>query len=199
MTTLESYLNDLWQKTIEYLSQIENSGLDKLIIDTYYANARLVSLDNNKAVIVTGNEINKQVIKDKTELIELAMNYLLKEQISCAVITEIEYRNNQTVVITNPYSSSREDNEFFNQKLKDDFTFENFVVGQSNNEARSAALAWTILYSIIHIWKQWVRKNSSASCNRKLCKKKSSGKENILYIRIRFCRKRCIKHTKPIY
>ena len=140
MTTIEGYLKDLWEKAIDYIKQIENSGIDNLILDTYYAPAKLVSIDNGKATIVVGSEITKQVIKDKTNLIELALNYLLNETISCYVITEIEYKNHS---INQPsfHHSSQTEESFFQLKLKPDFTFENFVVGQSNNEARSAALA----------------------------------------------------------
>lgn len=149
MTTLELYLSDLWKQVLEYIKDASSDidDLDELIIDQFYSTARLASLDNNKAIIVAPNEIYKQVILEKISLLELALTTILKEQITANIFTEIEYKNYQnshTSLPTPSFSVKQEveeDNEFFNQRLKEDFTFENFIVGQSNNEARSAALA----------------------------------------------------------
>lgn len=137
MTTVEGYLKDLWKKTIESL---EKSKIDPIIITTYYVPARLISIDNSKAVIVVENEIYKQIIKNEEALIASTLSSILGEEVSCVILTESE-SSQQTASPVFTYQKPQASDDLFQLKLKSDFTFDNFVVGQSNKECQAAALA----------------------------------------------------------
>ena len=141
MTTIEIYLNDIWSKTINHIKDSNIQGLDNLIINTYYAPSKLASIDNEKAIIVVGNEITKQIIIDKIPLICSSLEKTIEKKVTCSVITENEYIQQKSKIYSYQNNDEKEKSNKFQLKLKPEFTFENFVVGTSNKECQSASLA----------------------------------------------------------
>ncbi len=142
MTTIESYLKDIWSKTLNSIKDLDNQEVDRIIIDTYYAPARLISIDNNNALIVVENEISKQILIQNTSLIQSALQIVLEAEINCSILTERDYTMNPTKTYTYQSNDIFIDNDSpFKLKLKDEFSFENFIVGSSNKECHAAALA----------------------------------------------------------
>ncbi len=135
--TVEIYLNDLWEKLITFLRNSNQPGLDNIVIDTYYSNSRLVSLDNNKAIVVVDNEISKQVIITEINLISQTLSEILNDTITCEILNKNEFRNvsASNVVENNTLESLHQ------IKFNQDLSFEKFVVGGSNKESHAASLA----------------------------------------------------------
>jgi len=139
MTTIESYLNDIWKRTTDYM--IDTLGADPMIINTYFVNSKLINIDHNNATIIVDNEIGKQILLGDSSMVETALSSVMDDKISFTVLTKIENKLENNKLTDNNFPSDKTDDDFFQIKLKPDFTFENFVVGQCNNEAKSAALA----------------------------------------------------------
>lgn len=139
MTTIESYLNDIWKRTTDYM--IDTLGADPMIINTYFVNSKLVNIDHNNATIIVESEITKQILLGDSSMVETALSSVMDDKISFTVLTKFENKLGKNKPVENNYSVDESDDDFFQIKLKPDFTFENFVVGQCNNEAKSAALA----------------------------------------------------------
>lgn len=139
MTTIESYLNDIWKRTTDYM--IDTLGADPMIINTYFVNSKLINIDHNNATIIVESEITKQILLGDSSMVETALSSVMDDKISFTVLTKFENKLGKNKPVENNYSVDESDDDFFQIKLKPDFTFENFVVGQCNNEAKSAALA----------------------------------------------------------
>lgn len=139
MTTIESYLNDIWKRTTDYM--IDTLGADPMIINTYFVNSKLINIDHNNATIIVDNEIGKQILLGDSSMVETALSSVMDDKISFTVLTKIENKLEKNKLTDNNFPLDKTDDDFFQIKLKPDFTFENFVVGQCNNEAKSAALA----------------------------------------------------------
>lgn len=128
----------LWSN---FLEQIK-SELTSLSFDTWFSDTKLYKLDKNKAYIIVPMPIHKKhLIDNYSQLIEdklceiTGSNYelvlLLNEEIEVEVpknISDSSYSNN---IVSN--------NE--NSNLKNKYTFENFIVGNSNKFAHAAALS----------------------------------------------------------
>lgn len=130
MTGVEYYYNDLWNKTKLLLK--EDASIGKLVYDTYFENSELVFLNEKKAVIAVPTNLQKMILGQKLELIEALLSLNLPQPI----LVEIQLTDELNASPLAPQSMfDREDN------LMDEYTFDNFIVGPSNKEAHSAALA----------------------------------------------------------
>lgn len=141
MTTMERYLEKLWSDVLEVLYNSNNESLDRTVIDTYFLNARIVSHDNGKVIIIAEDAIAKQILISDKEMIETILKELLTESnIICSIILENELEATKPTPSFKDNSPSLE-KHYFQLKLKPEYTFENFIVGKSNKESQAAALA----------------------------------------------------------
>lgn len=134
MTSLESYLNSIWE---QILNNILSSGkYDKVVYDAYIQKTKLVDLNDTTAIITTPERFGAIVLENEKPYFDKVMSEITQREIQCKFVFENDYIQNQTVTKTVPqFTPSIEDN------VLPDFTFDNFVVGSSNKEAHSAALA----------------------------------------------------------
>ena len=143
-------LNELWSKI---LSDIENE-LSPVYYNLWFSETILYKIHDGKAIIIVPMPIHKKhLIDNYYDLInEKLYNYsqsnyellfLLQEEIE-----EIEEDKNNlfsegqktdTIVTTADNGSSN--NLQINSNLKDNYTFDNFIVGNSNKFAQAAALS----------------------------------------------------------
>ena len=124
----------LWSN---FLGQIKDE-LTSLSFETWFSDTKLYRLHNGKAYIIVPMPIHKKhlidnyasLISDKLLAIT-GSNYelvlLLKEEIQ-----EKEELKEESVKTTSKYLE--------NSNLKDKYTFENFIVGNSNKFAQAASL-----------------------------------------------------------
>ena len=132
----------LWSN---FLSQIKEE-MTSLSYTTWFADTELYKLDNGKAYIIVPMPIHKKHLIDNfsTLMVEkinsiTGSNYelvlLLKEEIEKEVPKVNEYNDSVSVDDSNKTMMKPQSN------LKSKYTFENFIVGNSNKFAHAAALS----------------------------------------------------------
>ena len=99
---------------------------------SFFAGTELVEFDENHAVITTPLNLNKIVLSNNIGLISNAFKEAFNKDIVCRVECDADY---QQKMITDTMEKLLDDH------LIDDYTFDNFVVGPSNMEAKTAAMA----------------------------------------------------------
>ncbi len=133
----------LWSKFLDSI-KIELSSLS---FDTWFSDTELYKFENNKAYIIVPMPIHKKHLIDNysnlinEKLYEITGNnydlvLLLKEEIEL----EEEKEKEKSVSITNNENSPISFN-YSSSNLKKKYTFENFIVGNSNKFAHAAALS----------------------------------------------------------
>ena len=129
-------LNILYQKIKEIINEklIENKHKDLI---NYFVDTQLVKLEENNAVITTPFEITKLVLTSNSDIVKIindTFSDFFKRNYKCSIITTNDYLKENSEMIEKE----------LNDNLMSDFTFENFVEGPSNREAKTAALACAI-------------------------------------------------------
>ena len=129
-------LNILYQKIKEIINEklIENKHKDLI---NYFVDTQLVKLEENNAVITTPFEITKLVLTSNSYIVKIindTFSDFFKRDYKCSIITTNDYLKENSEMIEKE----------LNDNLMSDFTFENFVEGPSNREAKTAALACAI-------------------------------------------------------
>ena len=129
-------LNILYQKIKEIINEklIENKHKDLI---NYFVDTQLVKLEENNAIITTPFEITKLVLTSNSDIVKIindTFSDFFKRNYKCSIITTNDYLKENSEMIEKE----------LNDNLMSDFTFENFVEGPSNREAKTAALACAI-------------------------------------------------------
>jgi chromosomal replication initiator protein DnaA len=132
MTSLEIFYEDVWKKTKQL---IENSNkYDSVVYNTYFENTRLVDLTDTKAIIVTKQKFNILLLNQEKDFIASKLSEVIDRSVFCSFVPESSYLEEIEL-------SSAGDSSPIYDNILPNFNFENFVVGDSNKEAHSAALA----------------------------------------------------------
>lgn len=127
MTSVEHYFHDIWMKAKSALR--EDSTIDKIVYDTYFDESSLAFLNDERAVITVPSFVQKTVLTQKKSLIKDILE-------SLGYVVSIE------VLLNDEFSPAQPlDMQPFNDNVRPEYTFDNFIVGPSNKEAHSAALA----------------------------------------------------------
>ena len=132
----------LWNN---FLSQIKDE-LSALAFDTWFNDTKLHELKDGKAIIVVPMQIHKKHLADKYSslIIEklnsitgtnFELNFLLEDEIQ----KENQKVNNE--VLINENKNTGVPPNLFNSNLKNKYSFDNFIVGNSNKFAHAAALS----------------------------------------------------------
>lgn len=127
MTSVEHYFHDIWTKAKSALR--DDSTIDKIVYDTYFDESSLAFLNDEKAVITVPSFVQKTVLTQKKNLIKDILESL-GYAVSIEVLLNDEFSPAQVI-----------DTQPFNDNVRPEYTFDNFIVGPSNKEAHSAALA----------------------------------------------------------
>ena len=132
----------LWSKILNNIKD----ELSSLAYDTWFSETKLNKLDDNKAYIIVPMPIHKKHLNDNySDFIikklydetntNYELNFLLNEEINedIPIIEEFsEISNNE------PYNTN---NDNINNNLNKNYTFESFIVGNTNKFAQTAALS----------------------------------------------------------
>lgn len=136
MVSKNEQLTTIWNKSLELL---ETSINDKALFLNFIQPAFLYSLEMNKAVIVTNTEVAKKILSSDhySNLISDVISKVTQSKYEVLVFSNNDMKKfKQNEVIEMPEKKTFFKNSF----LKSEYTFENFVVGKSNNEAFQASL-----------------------------------------------------------
>ena len=133
----------LWNN---FLSQIK-SELTSLAFDTWFNDTKLHKLENGKAIIIVPMQIHKKHLADKySDIIKEKLNETTGTNFELEFILESEIEEEKEKdAINNIVNDTIENNGVppnpFQSNLKSKYSFENFIVGNSNKFAHAAALS----------------------------------------------------------
>ena len=136
-------VNILWSKLLDQIK----SELTSLSYSTWFSDTELYKLDNNKAYIVVPMPIHKKHLMDNySELIINKLNEITGTTYELVLLLkeEIEDELKKQEIIhekSNNRFSNDDDNDNINSNLNKKYTFDNFIVGNSNKFAHAAALS----------------------------------------------------------
>jgi chromosomal replication initiator protein len=127
MTEVQHYYQDVWSKAKTIIR--EDSSIDKVVYDAYFNESSLAFLNEERAVITVPSFVQKSVLSQKVSLIQDILEGL-GYVVSVEILLNDEYGPQTT-----------ESTIVHNDQVRVEYTFDNFIVGPSNKEAHSAALA----------------------------------------------------------
>ena len=139
MSENKGHLNKLWK---DILNEIEKS-VDSIVFNTYFNDSSIYKITtNNKVLVKVENNLQKMVFMEMLDLIVEKASKVLEEDYKVEVYNKDEL---ETLIESESSSSSK----FmslplevdFTDNIQEQYTFDNFIVGSSNKESHSAALA----------------------------------------------------------
>lgn len=139
MTTLELYQEDLWKKTCTLIQ--ESNVIDPVIYKTYFEGSKIYMITDERCIITVPHYIKKNILNENIELIEQMLSQVVQREIPCRVLLESEVKSTAADPIQAIAKNRNEQIISLKDRLLPQYTFENFVVGQSNRESHAAALA----------------------------------------------------------
>lgn len=130
----------LWNKFLEKVK----SSVNSMVYSTWFSKTHLLSIDNNKATIVVPLDIHKKRLSESyQELITSILTTLTGNVYDLEFILEQEAPINEVKKEANIIVNTSEiHNKFhYESNLNPKYTFETFIVGNSNKLAHAAAFA----------------------------------------------------------
>ena len=133
-------LDSIWSN---FLNKIK-SELNSLSYNTWFSETKLYKLENNTATIIVPMPIHKKHLLDNYEL--LIKNTLLDimgtpYEILLLLNVEIEEEKKKEAVLIDNSEIRKTNTPNVNNNLNSKYTFDNFIVGNSNKFAHAAALS----------------------------------------------------------
>ena len=120
-------LNSIWSSI---LAELEKTIEDHSFYSQIIRPTSLISLKDNTCVIQTDSSLNTRLLEQKKDEIVKAINKITESNYSLEIVTK---SNTPTELV------EKKKRFFENSSLSKKFTFENFVVGNSNSQAYNAS------------------------------------------------------------
>lgn len=134
--------NDIWVKVLDIIKL----DLNPVSFSTWFGETKFYDMDDKKVTLLVPMPLHKRILL--SHYYDLISNSFLKvtgveREIDCVIEEEIQKNVENTVeqVVNNTEVVNNEDDDDFDTNLNPNLTFENFVVGNSNKFARTAAFA----------------------------------------------------------
>ena len=130
-------LTQIWDRS---LKKIEEQLGEKQVFDSFFAGSYIYDVSGNTIVVVVANSLASAIIKAKYyDLVVSVVNEITGNNYSFEFVLQQDVKNRDisTGVSVTPIANKQE--YFADAKLKEDLTFDNFVVGAFNREAAHAA------------------------------------------------------------
>ena len=121
----------LWSKVLESLQD----EIDAHIFDTFFRDSYIYAIKGNKIYVATSSELAAKIISQKySTLLDTLTHSITQTNYELLFFKEDVLKNDKNI-------SKKDDKTFFkDSKLNPKYTFDNFVVGTSNQEAKQASL-----------------------------------------------------------
>jgi chromosomal replication initiator protein len=130
---------DLWSNFLSILSK----KMTPITYNTWFKPLKLYSLDqkNNKIVIQVPMQVHKKLLETTWyELMVSSLNEITNNNYDISFILEQEINKNEEIQ-DNILNNQTKEKPTFITNLKPEYTFDNFVVGDTNKFAKTAAIA----------------------------------------------------------
>ena len=131
--TLENY----WTKVLS--TYRSNEEMDDYIYNTFFSNTKLIDLSNQVAIVRVESAIQKNILTQNVQELQEILQTVLGRFVAIKFVLENEIPTATTTTVIESVVETKV--ESFKDGLRDDFTFENFIVGPSNRESHAASLA----------------------------------------------------------
>ena len=132
---VKKQLVNIWQTTLKL---IEDSGqFDPAVFNIWIKDSQLYDLDEDFATILVPYKINKQIMMDSIGFIQQILSGVIEHDVACQIFLQEEMNR-----LSSSSVAKARNEVMFENKIKEDYTFENFIVGKNNREAQAAALSW---------------------------------------------------------
>ena len=129
----------LWNKFLESIK----SSVNSMVYSTWFSKTYLYSLDNNKAIIVVPLDIHKKRLNESySELITSILTKLTGNIYDLEFVLENEIEEKKETIQLNTKETPIITPKFKHESnLNPKYTFDTFIVGNSNKLAHAAAFA----------------------------------------------------------
>lgn len=132
-----SIMNELAKKWEACLEEIKNLLNDQIKFDTFYKSSRLLDFKQGIARIVVEMQFHQMVLNNDKDIIIQAINNQFNDHCDDVIILFQDQITQQEKTEPEPLVE-------IHSNLKEEFTFDQFVVGTSNKVAQAASLAVAI-------------------------------------------------------
>ncbi len=134
---------DIWSKVLDIISKELNNPMS---FGIWFNETSIYEINDKSVVLLVPMFLHKkQFLNNYYELITDAFNAVLGEfhELDCVVKSEVENKveNLESKIVDNELVINNEEDVKFDSNLNKNLTFENFVVGDTNKFARTAAFA----------------------------------------------------------
>lgn len=110
--------------------------IDSVSFQSFYARSRLYDINQEFATVVVSTQIEKQVLQHELIDIQNILSSVVGYPVVCQLVLQKEIEMIEPAVVT-----QKRNEILFENKIKEEFNFDNFVVGKNNREAQAAAMA----------------------------------------------------------
>lgn len=128
-------LDVLWNKCLDIIKE----DISSLAFETWFKDTSLHKVTDNKITIIVTMQIHKNhLLTNYNELLQKAISKVFNNELEIEFLTndEIEENNFEDMILDEENSD-----ENFESNLNPNYTFESFIVGNSNKFAQAAALS----------------------------------------------------------
>jgi chromosomal replication initiator protein len=130
-------LTQIWDRS---LKKIEEQLGEKQVFDSFFAGSYIYDVSGNTIVVVVANSLASAIIKAKYyDLVVSVVNEITGNNYSFEFVLQQDVKNRDTSAGVSVTPMANKQEYFADAKLKEDLTFDNFVVGAFNREASHAA------------------------------------------------------------
>ena len=128
-------ISNIWNLFLERVKEM----LDPILYETWFMETKLVELNDSCAKVLVPMEVHKKYLKESySDLIEEVFTEITGSIFNFEYVTEDDMNTN---VIVEPMNQGVPSLSSFESNLDPRYTFDNFIVGQSNKFAKATALA----------------------------------------------------------
>ena len=134
----QARITEIWNLV---LKKIEDTCKDKVLFNNFFKSSTLYSLDHGQAVVSTNTRLAEKMLKeDYQTLISDCLNAVTETEYTLKIVCKDDLKEikNSPMGFDDPNIGRR---EFFEHSfIQPKFTFDNFVVGKSNEQAVQSAV-----------------------------------------------------------
>ena len=131
-------LRDVWDKTLVQLKEmVTNNALDMWI-----STLELVAYEDDAAIFISPSPFQRDIVMSKyKDIIAAAMTEVVGFDIDVNVVTAEERKRSSVTPVVVPSEKEDPISNITSSIVHPEYTFENFVVGDSNRHAHAASMA----------------------------------------------------------